>query len=158
MAHSRSEYRLVERRATPSPSAVPTRPVADEDRDSLAPLLLAAYRGTIDDEGEDLDDAIEAIDHMVGHAIGRFSFVATINTEIAGFSFVIQLDGLHYIDPVVVGPAHKRNGVGTAAVTRSLDELAAAQIFDVGATITDDNLASEALFRSLGFERRGPWT
>ena len=157
MARTRSDYRLAVRIAPRSPAGVAIRPVSDDDRDALAPLLLDAYRGTIDDEGEDLDDAFEAIDRMLERAIRPFSFVATIDTGIAGFSFVIELDGVHYIDPVVVGPAHKRTGVGTAAVDRSLDALAAAQVVDIGATITDGNIASETLFRRLGFERHGPW-
>jgi hypothetical protein len=38
-----------------------------------------------------------------------------------------------------------------------LASLAAIGISEVGATITDGNVASERLFTGLGFDRRGAW-
>ena len=72
-------------------------------------------------------------------------------------SFVVVVDGRHYIDPVAVHPDAKRAGVGRAAVATSLGSLIAAGVTEVGATITDGNEPSERLFDSLGFERVGSW-
>jgi hypothetical protein len=44
-----------------------------------------------------------------------------------------------------------------ATVQLCLASLAAAGIAEVGATITDGNLASERLFTGLGFGRCGEW-
>lgn len=158
MDRRRSEYRLARRVGQATHATATTRPIAESDRDALAQVLLDAYRGTIDDEGEDLDDAYEAVDEMVERALRPYSCVIVIDEQVVGMSFVIVLDGVHYIDPVVVAPAHKRTGVGAMAVNACLDALAAAGISEVGATITDGNTASETLFRRLGFERRGAWT
>ncbi len=35
-------------------------------------MLLAAYRGTVDDEGEDADDAIGEVERTVGGQYGPF--------------------------------------------------------------------------------------
>ncbi len=68
------------------------------------------------------------------------------------------MNNVSYIDPVVVAATHKRLGFGGALVRRCLGSLADAGIFEVGATITDGNLASERLFIGLGFDRLGSWT
>jgi len=67
------------------------------------------------------------------------------------------LGGCHYFDPVVTSPARKRQGLGTAAVCESLRRLHRDGVGEVGAVITDGNVASERLFGRLGFARVGPW-
>ena len=61
------------------------------------------------------------------------------------------------IDPIVVASARKRSGVGNALVRKCLRSLADAGVAEVGATITDGNVASERLFIELGFNRHGSW-
>jgi L-amino acid N-acyltransferase YncA len=78
--------------------------------------------------------------------------------DLVAFAFVVVVDDVHYIDPVVVASARKRLGLGGALVRRCLGSLADAGIREVGATITDGNVASERLFIGLGFHRHGPWT
>jgi predicted GNAT family acetyltransferase len=126
-------------------------------RDALAALMLDAYRNTIDDEGESLGDAYRAIDHYFASMLRPHSFVAFDDTEPIAFAFVLIVNDVHYIDPVVVASTWKRQGLGTAVVGRCLRSLAAAGVGEVGATITDGNVASERLFGRLGFRRRGPW-
>ena len=162
MTRTRSEYRL----SLPTPQPAPTPPTghpvtfahpSEARRDELADLLLDAYRGTIDDEGEDADDACEAIDEYLGVILTPHSFVVVDGDHSVAFSFVVVVDGMHYIDPVVVRADRKRRGLGRVAVRRSLDSLAGAGVVDVGATITDGNVASERLFTALGFTRHGAW-
>ena len=74
------------------------------------------------------------------------------------FAFVVVVNDVHYIDPVVVASTRKRLGIGDALVRRCLGSLADAGVCEVGATITDGNVASERLFIGLGFDRHGSWT
>ena len=93
----------------------------DADRDALAALLLDGYRGTIDDEGEDLDDAYIAIDQYLDRIERRHSFVVFEQDIVVAFSFVVVVNEIHYIDPVVVAPTRKRARLGPvdrAAVPR----------------------------------------
>jgi GNAT superfamily N-acetyltransferase len=158
VSRTRSEYRLAPLQVAPGSAPADTRHPTTADRDVLAALLLDAYRDTIDDEGEDLDDALAAVDHYLGAILGPHSYVVFDGGEPVAFAFVVVVDDLHYIDPVVVAPARKGRGLGRDAVRCSLRSLAAAGVSEVGATITDGNVASERLFVGLGFTRHGTWS
>ncbi|WP_420453836.1 GNAT family N-acetyltransferase [Ilumatobacter sp.] len=129
----------------------------DSDREALAALMLDGYRGTIDDEGESFEDALEAIDHYLAHALRQHSLVVVERDRIIAVACVVIVDSVHYVDPVVVASDRKRDGIGRRAVAALLDSLADEGITEVGATITDGNSASERLFVGVGFTRRGTW-
>lgn len=57
----------------------------------------------------------------------------------------------------VVASARKNCGLGSAVVRLCLQSLADAGGSEVGATITDGNIASERLFIGLGFSRYGSY-
>lgn len=159
-ARTRSEYRLIlERHSAPKSPPIPVsvEPPVASSLDVLAVLLLDAYRGTVDDEGETLVEAREAMSAFFARHVPEYSVVLRRQTELLAFSFVVIEDGLHYIDPVVTAATCKRQGLATIAVSTSLDRLHEAQIREVGAVITDGNTASEALFAKLGFTRFGTW-
>lgn len=119
--------------------------------------MLAAYRGTIDDEGEGDEEALDAIDHYFDTLEWQHSSVCERDDRLVAMSFVVIVDGRHYIDPVAVAASHKGQGLGTAIVTVSIRSLADAGVSEVGATITDGNAPSERLFTRLGFVRVGAW-
>ena len=72
-------------------------------------------------------------------------------------SFVVRVQGRHYIDPVATSAAHKGRGLGTDAVATSIRLLQRDGVDEVGAVITDGNVASERLFARFGFTRIDPW-
>lgn len=157
MTRSRSEYRLSPISVVSAPPSIEARHPAGTDRDALATLLLEGYRHTIDDEGEDLDDAYEAIDQYLTRIERPHSYVVIEQERLVSFAFVVTVNQIHYIDPVVVAPPCKQRGLGRAAVQLCLASLAAAGVSEVGATITDGNIPSERLFAGLGFRRGGAW-
>jgi len=135
-----------------------TRRVLDTDRGVLAALMLDAYKGTIDDEGESVDDALEAVDQYIIRMVHELSFVVVEEDRVVAMAFVVVVDGVHYVDPIAVAADRKRSLVGRDAVLILLDSLAREGVTEVGATVTDGNVASERLFLGLGFARRGPWS
>ena len=157
MTRTRSEYRMSRISVATPQCSLQTRHPVDTDRDALAALLLDGYRNTIDDEGEDLDDAYVAIDEYFTRIERRYSFVVFEQDIVVAFSFVVVVNETHYIDPVVVASARKQRGLARATVQLCLASLAAAGIAEVGAVITDGNIASERLFAGLGFRRCGEW-
>jgi Acetyltransferase (GNAT) family len=157
MTRTRSEYRMSPIRVSPASGSLATNHPVDEQRDALAALLLDAYRHTIDDEGESLDDAGRAIDHYLESIVRPHSFVVLDGADLVAFSFVLVVNDVHYIDPVVVASVRKRHGLGSRVVGLCLRSLAEAGVTEVGATITDGNVASERLFIGLGFCRHGSW-
>jgi len=129
----------------------------ERDRDVLAQLMLDAYRGTIDDEGETMVEAGEAIDTLLRLCLREHSFVLKEDGVPIAISFVLTVDDIHYIDPVAVTASHKRTGLGRKIVETSLASIAATGVTEMGATITDGNTPSERLFARLGATRVGPW-
>lgn len=156
---TRSEYRLTNGLGQFVATLGGLRPPTNDDRDALAQLMLDAYRGTIDDEGETLDDARDAVDFMLGICLRDHSVVLTEEGVAIAMSLVTQSNStdVYYIDPIAVAAGHKQAGIGRRMVEASLVSLAAAGVHEVGATITDGNQASERLFKRLGAERVGPW-
>ncbi len=131
--------------------------LADEDRDGLAQLMLDAYRGSIDDEGETFAEACEAVDGALRHCERRHSFVLKEGGVPVAMSLALILQDTHYIDPVAVTASHKKSGLGRRMVETTIASLVAAGVTELGATITDGNEPSERLFASLGAVRIGPW-
>ncbi|MEI6171320.1 MAG: hypothetical protein WCQ45_02405, partial [bacterium] len=60
----------LERQAAPASFA--SRAVVPSDKEALAILLYAAYRGTIDDEGDSFADALVEIEKTFRGDYGRF--------------------------------------------------------------------------------------
>ncbi len=157
MTRTRSESRLSPVNVEPTDGEPVTRRVLGTDREVLAALMLDAYRGTIDDEGEDTDDALVAVDRYMGGLLPDHSFVVTEDGRVVAMAFVTVFNGVHYVNPIVVASDRKRTGVGRDALRLILGSLLAAGVTEVGATITDGNTASEGLFLGIGFVRRGLW-
>ena len=161
MARTRSEYLLTPLSVASSISPVAprwtVRTVGGSDREQLATLILDAYRGTVDDEGEDHEAALTAVDEWLSRLQLPHSVVVEQDGRLIAVSFVVNVAGREYIDPVATVSSRKREGFGRAAVGCSLQSLHEVGVREVGAVITDGNTASERLFASLGFVRVGPW-
>lgn len=137
--------------AVESISGVTLRPLNPGDREALAKLLLDAYAGTIDDEGETMVEALEAIDDwlddapMLDHSPG-----AEAEGRLVSAVLMMRLDGEPFLAIVATHPDHKGRGVGRAVVAHSLDGLRAEGHERVRLFITRGNTASERLFARLG--------
>jgi predicted N-acetyltransferase YhbS len=157
---TRSEYRLALDADGREPHALGALVIERPDVgaiDALAALLLDAYRGSVDDEGETQREAVEAMSDFLEMHIPEYSVVVRDGADYVAFSFVVLVNGVHYIDPVVTAARRKRQGLGSLAVSLCLDRLRAGGVREVGAVITDGNKPSERLFATLGFTRVGPW-
>lgn len=159
VARPRSEYLRIDVDAATGEgrTAQRVRLARDDDRDELAGLLLDAYRGTVDDEGEGMPEALQAADRCLARRRTDSSVVIEEEAGIVAISFVVVVRGRMYIDPVATASSWKRQGLGRRVVTASLQRLRRSGVREVGATVTDGNTASERLFGSLGFVRVGPW-
>ncbi|MEX0796208.1 MAG: GNAT family N-acetyltransferase [Acidimicrobiia bacterium] len=161
MARTRSEYRLTPLPASSTPSTplkgCIARAPEDADREQLATAILDAYRGTVDDEGEDDEAALSAVDDWLSRLEHPHSVVLEQDGHILAVSFVVDVAGRKYIDPVATVARRKREGLGRTAVWHSLGSLRDHGVHEVGAVITDGNVASERLFTDLGFVRVGAW-
>jgi hypothetical protein len=130
------------------------RNVSADDTEALAHLMLEAYRGTIDYEGEDIGDARDEVSSFFGGEPDlEHSLVAEVGGTIASAVLVSTYEGSPFISYVMTLPEFKNQRWGRRVVAAALAGLAGAGHREVGFYITDGNLASEALFRSLGAQK-----
>jgi GNAT superfamily N-acetyltransferase len=168
--HRKPEYVL----ALPSPVkpkrtgacvGLKLRSPTSADAGAMGNLLLDAYRGTIDDEGEDQAAAL-AVAHGYfegenGRVLGELSVSAWRGPALVGICAVAWLDvrSCPFVAYVATASDAKRRGVGRLVLGESVRRASRAGHREIRAYITNGNTASERLFEALGFtraERKGP--
>jgi predicted GNAT family acetyltransferase len=128
-----------------------TRTLGHEDRDDLAHLILDAYRGTIDYEGETLVEAKDAIDEWLEDSpMLEASFGVHDGESLVSATLLQVLDSNPFVRAVMTHPDHKSKGYGTAAVEATLSMLRSSGHQKVVFYTTEGNTASETLFKNLG--------
>lgn len=137
------------------PEATTVRHISMDDLDGLARLMLDAYIGTIDYEGETLEDAMEEVRGFLedGSSLCDRSFVVEEDGMIVSGVLVSIVEGRPFIGYVMTIPSHKERGLARLVTGVALDRLADDDHDLVALYITEGNTASEALFRSMGAVR-----
>lgn len=145
------EIDLTAPRLEPDRAPVATRPLRSGDRSDLARLMLDAYVGTIDYEGESLDEALgEVDDWYAGTPLVDHSFGVEVEGELAAALLAMAVDGEPFVAIVMTAAAHKGMGLGRAVVQAALASLGRAGHPRVTLAITNGNTASERLFLAAG--------
>ncbi len=134
---------------------------AREESAALGALLLDAYRGTLDDEGDDLAAAVaEAEGYFAGkhgRAMPEASVVAWRGQTPVGACLVgwWAAHACPFIVEVAVRSDAKGRGVGRLVLGEAVRRLGRAGETEVRAVITEGNDPSKGLFRACGFEDLG---
>lgn len=164
MARRRFEYALNLKHSglpvVPDSSAkISWRNPSVEDKQALAQLMFASYKGTIDYDGETLSDALKEIESFLSGVPNQdwlgYSWLAFSESELTAaclIGFWPERDA-PLIAFIMTAPRWKGKHLATAALLRSLQKLAANQYAEVRAVITEDNEPSERLFTRTGFRR-----
>ncbi|HEY6628407.1 MAG TPA: GNAT family N-acetyltransferase [Acidimicrobiia bacterium] len=122
-----------------------------EDADGLSQLMLDAYVGTIDYDGENLADArVEVDEYFSSEPLLECSRVVEIGGELAAAALLTLWDGAPLIGYVMTRSLRKGQGLARVVLVSALDCLARTSNRQVHAFITEGNTASERLFASLG--------
>ena len=146
---------LEEREPSPEPRH---RGIERSDAAALGELMLAAYRGTVDDEGETLEDAVSEVEGVLDGSYGPFSadasFVVEGDHRLVGASLVAIWDWesrplLLYL---VVRPDAQHRGIGTSLLLQTGNALAAGGHPELDLFVTEANEPAVGLYRKLGFE------
>ncbi len=147
----RYEIDLAPTRPDPRPVDAELRALRPEDLDALAHLILDAYRGTIDDEGETMVEAVAEIQGwlddtpILDHSIG-----AVIDGQLVAAVLVMTVDDAPFVAVVMTAAANKGAGLGRAVVEAAVAGLRRDGHRRVVLYITDGNVPSERLFASVG--------
>jgi RimJ/RimL family protein N-acetyltransferase len=126
------------------------------DAEALAELMLDAYLGTIDDEGETLEDARQEVArYFAGAAMLDCSWLRLADDLPVSASLVSQWAdrGCAIVSYVMTTAAWKGEGFASELLGRSLASLAEAGHGEVRAAITEGNVPSETIFARAGFRR-----
>ncbi len=143
----------------PGPS-IDCRAVSNADAPALADLMLDAYRGTVDYNGETLEDARSEIDRTMAGAYGRFlpdcSFVAASAGDLQSACLITLLnEGSPDVVPLLAfsmtRPSAQRRGLASALILQSARALAAAGHTRLSLVVTAANLPARRTYDKLGF-------
>lgn len=137
------------------------RPVRASDRQDLAILLYAAFRETVDDEGETFSDARAEIDRTFAGAYGDLlfdcSFVIERGEFLASACLVVRSDP--HCTPLVAfsmtRPDAQRQGMARFLLQRSIDALLDRGYERLTLIVTEGNAPAQRLYASLGFRPTG---
>lgn len=151
---------VVIRPATLRPLGIPgplaSRTVLPRDRDALAALMLDAYRGTIDFDGDEtLEDAVQEVDGVLagcaGPALLSASYVALAGTALASATLVTLAQGQPLLAYVYTASRWKNRGLAGALIQMSMNALARQGHTTLRLAVTAGNAPAEHLYRRLGF-------
>lgn len=136
------------------------RPALPMDARTLAELMIEAYRGTIDYDGESLDDAIREVNAYLAGKRGGPALLNESRLVVDGHQLVGACLVAHWrerqtplIAYVMTHATRKNRGLGKQMVSAVLVALQRQSHHQVRAVITEGNIPSERLFSRLGFTR-----
>jgi ribosomal protein S18 acetylase RimI-like enzyme len=123
---------------------------------ALGSLMLAAYRDTVDYEGETEEDAVAEVERTLGGEYGPMvadcSFVASHGGGIVAASVVVLSQDRPLLAHLVVEPEMSRKGIGTFLLHASGNALLGAGYAEMDLYVTEDNHPAVNLYRKVGFE------
>jgi hypothetical protein len=146
--------------APPLSSGLVARAIMGSDLHPLAGLMLDAYRGTIDYEGEEIGEAIAEVERYFAGADGNPPLPQHSVVLVRGATLESACLVKHWLRRncplvayVMTAASRKREGLAAFVLDRTIGELRRAGHRQLRAVITDGNEASETLFQQAGFRR-----
>lgn len=149
---------------TSTPAAAGVRTLTAEDAEPLARLMLESYRGSVDDTGETLDDARQAVAALFKGEFGTVDWPACVLIERDGTlasATIITRDrvapppltpGEAFLAFSMTAPAWKRRGLARAGLTHVIDLLRQRGEPRLHLVVTRTNTPATTLYHALGFK------
>lgn len=131
-----------------------------EDTTILAELMLAAYHGTTDDEGETLEESVEEVEAYLagdcgGEALLQESRLAFAGPLLVGACLLAEWEErqVPFVAYVMTRKEWKKRYIARQVLQASLLALTGQDYQEIRAVITKGNTPSERLFESMGFRK-----
>jgi RimJ/RimL family protein N-acetyltransferase len=140
------------------------RPPTPDDAEALAVLMHDAYRDTVDDEGESLEETRAIVQQLIDGEFGPLMWAASEVIERAGRVVAATLITVWQERPFVAftltAPNHQGRGLARAGLLRTINRLAAGDETVLRLVVTQGNAPAERLYERLGFrpEAQPPFT
>jgi ribosomal protein S18 acetylase RimI-like enzyme len=131
------------------------RPPEPADVPRLASLMLRAYTGTADDEGENEAQALVEVENTFAGGYGSFvrdcSRVIERNGMLASAVLITRWENRAFVAFTMTQPEYKRQGLCRVCMISAMNALAAEGEEEVWLAVTLANTPAIALYQSLGF-------
>ncbi len=144
----------LERRAADSP--LPVRHATEADQDNLVRLLFDAYSDSPESEEETLEGCREELASFLTGTYGEprlsCSYVAVEpDGSLAAACLILGSHENAVIAYLCTHPKRRRQGIGRAVLTHSLNNLRLENFERCQASVAIDNTAAQNLLRNTGF-------
>lgn len=147
----------IEPRRMTGPGRLDVMHPGPEDAEAFGALLLDAYRGTVDDDGEDLDDAVaqarKALDGSWSTPNPEASFSVVEGGRMKAITLVVDFERTSLLAFAATEKASQGQGLATELIARSLDALARQGSTLMRLHVTVANAPAVRLYEELGFVR-----
>jgi ribosomal protein S18 acetylase RimI-like enzyme len=134
----------------------PCRAAELADAPALGALMLAAYQGTIDYDGETPEQAEQAARAMLAGEYGALiegcSFVTERDGQPIGASIITLWNGAPLVCDIMVHPSWKNRGLGTFLLRQSAGALFARGYPNLRLFVTHGNDNALHVYQKLGFQ------
>ena len=154
MLHERGRMRTLLTPIT-APAIEGMRHPVQSDDEALAALMMRAYVGTIDYEGEDVADALVEVRDTFSGGKGPFLWSASNVIEregvLASATLVIRWHNQPLVAFTMTDARFKRKGLGRACMLSTMRQLHAAGESELHLFVTLANDEAVGLYRSLDF-------
>lgn len=132
------------------------RVVSTGDLIAVSQLMVDAYRGTIDDNGETLEEAIKMTQDTFAGGIGPFlkgcSWLIERDGTVLACTLVTMWHGAPLLAEVLTHPSAQNQGLGAFLIKKSCAALHAHGYSDLTLFVTKGNLPAQHLYEKLGFQ------
>ena len=131
----------------------------DYDSKELAPLFHSAYHGSVDDEGETLQDWGEIIEDIkadkFGERIDDASFIICKNGELTSGIIIGLEDDYPYIISLVTAPTYQRQGLATKLIL-SASKVLKEKYKELILYVNENNINAIDLYIKMGLVSEQP--
>ena len=125
------------------------------DAGALARLMLAAYAGSVDDEGEDEAAALVEVRKTFAGEYGAFdassSKLVARADELLHATLITRWQGRPFVAFTMTAPAAQRRGLARSGLIAAMQSLRDQGETELRLVVTLANLPARTLYESLGF-------
>lgn len=133
----------------------PCRAVSLADAPALGQLMVEAYRGTIDYDGETVEQAIEEVTGMLDSKYGDFmpssSFLVEAEGQPVAACLITFWQEAPLVTVLMTHPSYKGQGLGTFLMRQSINTLYSQGYQDLYLFVTVGNDDARHIYEKLGF-------
>lgn len=135
-----------------------SRNITHNDYQALGKLMLEAYKGTVDYDGESLEDSIGEIkgtlEGKYGTLIGPASYIIEVNdVSAAAVIFTInEKEKLPLLTFAMTHPNFKNQGMSKHLIRKGLNSLLNLDYRECFLVVTDGNQPAQSMYEKMGFK------